>query len=128
MLPVEITHSIGKIKSNNLANFPPGLKTTRMKLKGIVPRTWRAVEKNFPHTVRCTTVVYYPAALGEPSHYHVTMISSWFSLWGTGKSFKRDYVNLDENRASMRSWRLLPVKTSCSPITTGSISNPSKRP
>ncbi len=95
MLPVEITHSIGKIKCNNLANFPPGLKTTRMKLKGIVPRTWRLFKRIFL-ILFVAQLLYIILLRWVNPPITVTMISSWFSLWGTGKSFKRDYVNLDE--------------------------------
>lgn len=66
-----------------------------MKLKGIVPRTWRVLKKIFI-ILFIAQLLYIILLRWVNPPVTTTMIASWFSLWGTDKSFKRDYVNMDE--------------------------------
>ncbi|AWO02271.1 monofunctional biosynthetic peptidoglycan transglycosylase [Chitinophaga alhagiae] len=66
-----------------------------MKLKGIVPRTWRLLKKIFL-ILFVAQLLYIILLRWVNPPVTVTMISSWFSLWGTDKSFQRDYVRLNE--------------------------------
>jgi monofunctional biosynthetic peptidoglycan transglycosylase len=66
-----------------------------MKLKGIVPRAWRVFKKVFI-ILFIAQLLYIVLLRWVNPPITTTMISSWFSLWGTDKSFKRDYVNMGE--------------------------------
>ncbi len=66
-----------------------------MKLKGIVPRTWRLFKKIFL-ILFIAQLVYIVLLRWVNPPITTTMIGSWFSLWGTNKSFKRNYVSLQE--------------------------------
>ena len=66
-----------------------------MKLKGIVPRTWRVLKKIFI-ILFIAQLLYIILLRWVNPPVTTTMIASWFSLWGTDKSFKRDYVSMDE--------------------------------
>ncbi|SIO45528.1 monofunctional biosynthetic peptidoglycan transglycosylase [Chitinophaga niabensis] len=66
-----------------------------MKLKGIVPRTWRVLRKIFI-ILFIAQLLYIILLRWVNPPVTTTMIASWFSLWGTDKSFKRDYVSMDE--------------------------------
>lgn len=66
-----------------------------MKLKGIVPRAWRVFKKVF--IILFIAQLFYIILLRWVNPpITTTMIGSWFSLWGTDKTFKRDYVGMDE--------------------------------
>lgn len=66
-----------------------------MKLKGIVPRAWRVLKKIFI-ILFIAQLLYIILLRWVNPPVTTTMIASWFSLWGTDKSFKRDYVSMDE--------------------------------
>jgi monofunctional biosynthetic peptidoglycan transglycosylase len=66
-----------------------------MKLKGIVPRTWRLLKRIFL-ILFVAQLLYIILLRWVNPPITATMVGSWFSLWGTGKSFQRDYVRLDQ--------------------------------
>lgn len=66
-----------------------------MKLKGIVPRTWRILKRIFL-ILFIAQLLYIILLRWVNPPVTMTMVGSWFSLIGTDKSFQRDYVSLDE--------------------------------
>lgn len=66
-----------------------------MKLKGIVPRTWRIIKRVFL-ILFIAQLLYIILLRWVNPPITMTMIGSWFSLIGTDKPFQRDYVRLDE--------------------------------
>lgn len=66
-----------------------------MKLKGIVPRTWRIIKRTFL-VLFVAQLLYIVLLRWVNPPVTMTMIGSWFSLVGTDKSFQRDYVGLEE--------------------------------
>lgn len=66
-----------------------------MKLKGIVPRTWRLIKKIFL-ILFIAQLLYIVLLRWVNPPITVTMIGSWFSILGTEHSFRRDYVALNE--------------------------------
>ncbi|WP_341834078.1 monofunctional biosynthetic peptidoglycan transglycosylase [Chitinophaga pollutisoli] len=66
-----------------------------MKLKGIVPRTWKIIKRVFL-ILFIAQLLYIILLRWVNPPVTMTQIGSWFSLIGTGKSFQRDYVDLGE--------------------------------
>lgn len=66
-----------------------------MKLKGIVPRTWRLLKKIFI-VLFIAQLLYIILLRWVNPPVTITMISSWFSLWGTDKSLQKDWVDMEE--------------------------------
>lgn len=66
-----------------------------MKLKGIVPRTWRRL-KRILLVLFVAQFVYIIILRWVNPPITLTMISSWFSLIGTDKTFHKSWVNYDE--------------------------------
>lgn len=74
----------------NLPNLPAG-----MKLKGIVPRAWRLFKKIFL-ILLVAQLLYIILLRWVNPPVTLTMVGSWFSLWGTDKSLKKDWVSYKE--------------------------------
>ncbi|WP_298709209.1 monofunctional biosynthetic peptidoglycan transglycosylase [Chitinophaga sp.] len=66
-----------------------------MKLKGIVPRTWRIIKRIFL-ILFIAQLLYIILLRWVNPPVTMTQIGSWFSLIGTDKSFQRDYVDLGD--------------------------------
>ena len=66
-----------------------------MKLKGIVPRTWKIIKRVFL-ILFVAQLLYIVMLRWVNPPITMTMIGSWFSLIGTDKSFHRDYVDLGD--------------------------------
>lgn len=66
-----------------------------MKLKGIVPKTWRIIKRTFL-VLFIAQLLYIVLLRWVNPPVTMTMIGSWFSLIGTDKSFQRDYVTLED--------------------------------
>lgn len=66
-----------------------------MKLKGIVPRTWKIIKRVFL-ILFIAQLLYIILLRWVNPPVTMTQIGSWFSLIGTDKSFQRDYVELGE--------------------------------
>ncbi|RBL93467.1 MULTISPECIES: monofunctional biosynthetic peptidoglycan transglycosylase [Chitinophaga] len=66
-----------------------------MKLKGIVPRTWRRL-KRVLLVLFVAQLVYIIILRWVNPPITLTMISSWFSLWGTDKTLHKTWVSYDE--------------------------------
>lgn len=66
-----------------------------MKLKGIVPRTWRRL-KRILLVLFVAQFVYIILLRWVNPPITITMISSWFSLWGTDKHLQKSWVSYDE--------------------------------
>ena len=66
-----------------------------MKLKGIVPRTWRRVKRVLLVLIIAQFVYIILLKWVNPP-VTVTEISSWLSLWGTDKTLQKTWVNYDE--------------------------------
>ena len=78
-----------------MLTYRPVTEIYSMKLKGIVPRTWRLLKKIFL-ILFVAQLLYIILLRWVNPPFTTTMIGSWFSLLGSDKSFKRDYVNLEE--------------------------------
>src|SRR5690606_7721586 len=63
-----------------------------MELKGIVPRTWRRI-KRILLVLFVAQFVYIIILRWVNPPITLTMISSWFSLWGTDKHFQKKWVD-----------------------------------
>ncbi|GAA0531055.1 monofunctional biosynthetic peptidoglycan transglycosylase [Chitinophaga japonensis] len=63
-----------------------------MELKGIVPRTWRRI-KRILLVLFIAQFVYIILLRWVNPPITLTMISSWFSLWGTDKHFRKTWVD-----------------------------------
>lgn len=66
-----------------------------MKLKGIVPRTWRRLKK-IALILFIAQFVYIVILKWVNPPITITMISSWFSLIGTDKHFHKTWVDYSE--------------------------------
>lgn len=66
-----------------------------MKLKGIVPRTWRLLKKIFI-VLLIAQLLYIILLRWVNPPVTITMINSWFSLWGSDKSLQKSWVSMDE--------------------------------
>lgn len=66
-----------------------------MELKGIVPRTWRKV-KRILLIMFIAQFVYIIMLRWVNPPITLTMISSWFSLWGSDKHFKKKWANAED--------------------------------
>ncbi|WP_160712115.1 monofunctional biosynthetic peptidoglycan transglycosylase [Chitinophaga solisilvae] len=66
-----------------------------MNLKGIVPRTWRRLKRVLLVLI-VAQFVYIVILKWVNPPITLTMISSWFSLWGTDKKFHKTWVSYDE--------------------------------
>ena len=66
-----------------------------MSLKGIVPRTWRRL-KRILLILLIAHFVYIVLLRWVNPPFTLTMLSSWFSLWGTDKHFRKEWVSYDE--------------------------------
>ena len=66
-----------------------------MKLKGIVPRTWRRVKRVLLVLIIAQFVYIILLKWVNPP-VTITEISSWLSLWGTDKTLQKTWVNYDE--------------------------------
>ncbi|HEY0608072.1 MAG TPA: transglycosylase domain-containing protein, partial [Chitinophaga sp.] len=66
-----------------------------MELKGIVPRTWRKV-KRILLIMFIAQFVYIILLRWVNPPITLTMISSWFSLWGSDKHFKKKWANAED--------------------------------
>jgi monofunctional biosynthetic peptidoglycan transglycosylase len=66
-----------------------------MELKGIVPRTWRRL-KRILLVLFIAQFVYIILLRWVNPPITLTMISSWFSLWGTDKHFKKRWVSSED--------------------------------
>ncbi|QJB34461.1 monofunctional biosynthetic peptidoglycan transglycosylase [Chitinophaga oryzae] len=66
-----------------------------MKLKGIVPRTWRRL-KRILLVLFVAQFVYIILLRWVNPPITITMISSWVSGWGTDKHLQKSWVSYDE--------------------------------
>ena len=66
-----------------------------MKLKGIVPRTWRRLKRVLLVLVIAQFVYVILLKWVNPP-ITITEISCWFSLWGTDKTLQKTWVSYDE--------------------------------
>lgn len=66
-----------------------------MKLKGIVPRTWRLLKKIFI-ALFIAQLLYIVLLRWVNPPVTITMISSWFSLLGTDKPLQKSWADMDE--------------------------------
>jgi len=66
-----------------------------MNTKGIVPRTWRRLKKVLL-VLFIAHLLYLILLRWVNPPITVTMISSWFSLWGTDKKFHKTWADYDE--------------------------------
>ncbi|TWF44730.1 monofunctional biosynthetic peptidoglycan transglycosylase [Chitinophaga polysaccharea] len=66
-----------------------------MNLKGIVPRTWRRLKRVLLVLI-VAQFVYIVLLKWVNPPITITQISSWGSLWGTGKSLQKTWVSYDE--------------------------------
>ncbi|KAA2244978.1 monofunctional biosynthetic peptidoglycan transglycosylase [Chitinophaga agrisoli] len=66
-----------------------------MNLKGIVPRTWRKLKKILL-VLFIAHFVYLILLRWVNPPITLTMISSWFSLWGTDKHFHKTWADAED--------------------------------